>query len=251
MSWLSWFSNLKGDVSRDDKLLKKVNYPYKDRKMQYRTERMELEKAEIDKINQFILNSMANENEKEPDFESFLSMNSTKQLSFSKPKKVIFDTDLGTDIDDALALLILLHMPEEAEILGVTTTYGHTRLRARLCEKIIEARSWRKQQQPPPHIPVFAGEPTPLGTHRDVWHTGTEGLTRNYVGEQEMLLLTKKEVEELSANDVDETVAKHKAAHFIIDTIKKYPNEVTLICLGALTNVATGSLINLLTFPWV
>lgn len=30
-----------------------------------------------------------------------------------RPVRVIFDTDLGTDIDDALALLMLLHLPQE------------------------------------------------------------------------------------------------------------------------------------------
>jgi purine nucleosidase len=32
----------------------------------------------------------------------------------------------------------------------------------------------------------------------------------------------------------------HTAANFIIEQIHKYPNEVVLVCLGALTNVATA-----------
>jgi len=42
-----------------------------------------------------------------------------------KPIKVIFDTDIGSNIDDAFALLLLLHFPKsDAKLLGVTTEYG-------------------------------------------------------------------------------------------------------------------------------
>jgi hypothetical protein len=72
------------------------------------------------------------------------------------PVRVIFDTDIGTDgmlsvlcapcavvmrathlpsagvggaVDDALALLMLLHLPkEDVELLGITTTYGYTQV---------------------------------------------------------------------------------------------------------------------------
>jgi hypothetical protein len=37
-----------------------------------------------------------------------------------KPIKIIFDTDIGTDVDDALALLMTLNLPkEDVEILGL------------------------------------------------------------------------------------------------------------------------------------
>ena len=38
-------------------------------------------------------------------------------------EKVLFDTDIGTDIDDALALAYLLCQPE-CDLLGVTTVSG-------------------------------------------------------------------------------------------------------------------------------
>ncbi|MFL6426716.1 MAG: nucleoside hydrolase, partial [Acidobacteriaceae bacterium] len=46
-------------------------------------------------------------------------------------QKIILDTDIGDDIDDAYALTLALHSPE-FEILGVTTAWGDTALRARL-----------------------------------------------------------------------------------------------------------------------
>jgi hypothetical protein len=49
-----------------------------------------------------------------------------KEKEYIKTKeKIIFDTDIGTDIDDSLALQFLLHLPkEDYELLGITTTYG-------------------------------------------------------------------------------------------------------------------------------
>ena len=37
---------------------------------------------------------------------------------------VLVDTDIGDDIDDALALALVLQSPE-IELLGVTTVFGH------------------------------------------------------------------------------------------------------------------------------
>jgi len=70
----------------------------------------------------------------------------------AKPQLVIIDTDIGDDIDDAFALALALKSPE-LKILGVTTTFGNTELRARLVERYLQAvgRS---------DIPVFAGPMT-------------------------------------------------------------------------------------------
>lgn len=51
--------------------------------------------------------------------------------------KVIIDTDIGDDIDDAFALALALHSPE-IEIVGVTTIFGDTRKRAYLAKYILE-----------------------------------------------------------------------------------------------------------------
>lgn len=72
--------------------------------------------------------------------------------SAARPQLVIIDTDIGDDIDDAFALGLALKSPE-LKILGVTTTFGNTELRARLVERYLRAvgRS---------DIPVFAGPPS-------------------------------------------------------------------------------------------
>ena len=70
---------------------------------------------------------------------------SRAQVSASSPKEgsapqmVIIDTDIGDDIDDAFALALALKSPE-LKILGVTTTFGNTEMRARLLDRY--CRQW-------------------------------------------------------------------------------------------------------------
>lgn len=73
----------------------------------------------------------------------------------ARPQLVIIDTDIGDDIDDAFALGLALKSPE-LKILGVTTTFGNTELRARLVDRYLTAVG-RKD------IPVFAGPETMTG----------------------------------------------------------------------------------------
>src|SRR5689334_23174909 len=70
----------------------------------------------------------------------------------STPQPVIIDTDIGDDIDDAFALALALKSPE-LKVVGVTTTFGNTEMRAKLVDRYLKAvgRS---------DIPVFAGPAT-------------------------------------------------------------------------------------------
>src|SRR5213080_208811 len=69
------------------------------------------------------------------------------------PEKVILDTDIGDDIDDAFALALALCSPE-LQILGITATFGDTETRAKLLDRFL-AEVGR------PDTPVAAGIPTP------------------------------------------------------------------------------------------
>src|SRR5580698_6642249 len=64
----------------------------------------------------------------------------------------IIDTDIGDDIDDAFALALALKSPE-LKILGVTTAFGDTDLRARLVDRYLTAVGRGD-------IPIAAGVPT-------------------------------------------------------------------------------------------
>ena len=62
--------------------------------------------------------------------------------------KILLDTDIGDDIDDALALALALEMPE-MELVGVTTVFQNTEKRARIARKMLSL--WGRD------VPVYAG----------------------------------------------------------------------------------------------
>src|ERR1035438_1527885 len=66
------------------------------------------------------------------------------------PEKIIIDTDIGDDVDDAFALALAVKSPE-LQILGVMTTFGDTETRAKLTDRFL-AELGR------PEIPVLAGK---------------------------------------------------------------------------------------------
>src|SRR5437667_8648848 len=54
----------------------------------------------------------------------------------SSTEKIIIDTDIGDDIDDAFAVALALRSPE-LQILGITTTFGETETRAKLLDRFL------------------------------------------------------------------------------------------------------------------
>src|SRR5690242_15056800 len=64
---------------------------------------------------------------------------------------ILLDTDIGTDIDDAFALALIVRSPE-LQLLGLTTVSGDTEARARLAAKLLWEAGFRR-------VPVVAGEP--------------------------------------------------------------------------------------------
>jgi len=71
--------------------------------------------------------------------------------SLANAQQVIFDTDIGTDIDDAYALAALTHRPE-LRVLGVTTVSGDAVARARLAAKLLHGAGGKWAT-----VPVYAG----------------------------------------------------------------------------------------------
>ena len=81
--------------------------------------------------------------------------------------RVILDTDIGTDVDDCLALAVVLGSPELA-LEGVTCVYGDVDLRARMVRALLRLRSAGG-------VPVPAGARRPLLGKRPVYWAGHEG----------------------------------------------------------------------------
>ena len=132
----------------------------------------------------------------------------------SELHRVIFDTDIGTDVDDITALGFLLGSPE-IQIEGVTTVYGDVGLRARMVQKLLQLRGVSG-------IPVHAGVSNPLLNLIPIYWPGHEGVG----------LL--KEEDQLPA------ISETHAVDFLIDHVMSNPGEITLLAVGPLTNVATA-----------
>jgi purine nucleosidase len=119
----------------------------------------------------------------------------------ASPQLVILDTDIGDDIDDAFALALALRSPE-LRLLGITTEFGDTELRARLVDRYLNAVGRAD-------IPVREGITTPAPNH----------FTQAAYARQEPA--------HPHADAVD----------FLLTQIRAHPGEITLIAIGPLVNV--------------
>ena len=116
--------------------------------------------------------------------------------------KIIFDCDLGDDIDDAFALAMIL-ASDDVDVLGICMDWGNTEDRAQLaCRMLYE--TGRED------IPVYIGRKTSENnTPQHAWGIGFDKL--------------KPE--------------KKSAVDFIVETLNKYPGEVNLITVGPVPNM--------------
>ena len=121
-------------------------------------------------------------------------------------EKVIIDTDIGDDVDDAFALALAVKSPE-LQILAVTTTFGDTETRARITDRFL-GEVGRAE------IPVLAGKTTA---------TKNPMLQARY------------------AEGGHFAKASHgDAVDFLLEEIRKYPGEITLVAIGPLMNVGAA-----------
>jgi purine nucleosidase len=122
--------------------------------------------------------------------------------------KVILDTDIGTDVDDALALAVLLGS-KEVDLIGITTVYGDAQLRSTIAMHLCSLKNRS--------IPTFIGESKPI-SGREIWMSGSEG--KNF-------------------KDLDSfTPQTTSAVDFLVGTVVAQPKSVDVIAIGPLTNIA-------------
>ena len=124
---------------------------------------------------------------------------------FANAEPVIFDTDIGTDIDDAYALVALIKRPE-LELLGVTTVSSDAVARARLAAKLLSVAGGKWAG-----VPVYAGISTATQYMKQVeWADGFTSPSLHDDG----------------------------GIEFMRAQINARPGEITLIAVGELTNIA-------------
>ena len=127
------------------------------------------------------------------------------QSAAHAPEKIIIDTDIGDDVDDAFALALAVKSPE-LQVLGVTTTFGDTEARARIVDRFF-GEVGRGD------IPVLAGKAT----------------------------ATKNPMSQRRYGDSHFAKASHgDAVDFLLEQIRKHPGEITLVAIGPLMNVGAA-----------
>lgn len=132
--------------------------------------------------------------------------------------KVILDTDPG--IDDALAFILLKAMPE-ISLQAITTTHGNTTVKncTENAIKLVELLGMAE-------VPVAEGAHEPLVKTLSVAEE-THGATG--LGYAVLPQATLKAVES-------------NAANLIIDIVNANPGEITILCIGPVTNLALALL---------
>jgi inosine-uridine nucleoside N-ribohydrolase len=119
--------------------------------------------------------------------------------------KVIIDTDIGDDVDDAFALGLALSSPE-LKVMGITTAWGDTNLRARLVDRLLAETSQNG-------IPVAVGIPTE----------------------------SKAPFTQARWAQANERAQAHpQAVDFLLRQIRENPGQLTLITIGPLTNIGAA-----------
>jgi inosine-uridine nucleoside N-ribohydrolase len=122
------------------------------------------------------------------------------------PEKIIIDTDIGDDVDDAFALALAVKSPE-LQVLGVMTTFGDTGARAKIVDRFL-GEVGRAE------IPVMAGKATATKNPMSQRKYGDGGhFAKSSHGD---------------------------AVEFLLEQIRKYPGEITLIAIGPLMNVGAA-----------
>lgn len=123
-------------------------------------------------------------------------------------RRIVIDTDIGDDIDDALAIVLALNSPE-LDLAGLTTVYRNTGLRTKLALQLLKAYGRLD-------IPVATGIGSPL-----INKTDTASIPCQWAEEY---------------RDIDLNCEQH-AADFLIDQVRRDP-DLTIVAIGPLTNIA-------------
>jgi inosine-uridine nucleoside N-ribohydrolase len=124
--------------------------------------------------------------------------------------KILLDTDIGSDIDDALCLSYLLRQPQ-CELMGITTVTGDVVARAKLASLLcLHAGK--------PRVPIFPGARLPLLVPETQPHVPQASALKKWPHRKDF--------------------PSGQAVEFLRSTIRKHPGEILLLTIGPLTNIA-------------
>jgi purine nucleosidase len=122
--------------------------------------------------------------------------------------KILLDTDIGSDIDDAVCLAYLLAQPE-CDLLGITTVTGEVVKRAMLASALCKVA--KKE------VPIYPGCENPILVSQLQPHAPQADALDRWEHERDF--------------------PEGEAVEFLRRTIRKNPGEVILLTIGPLTNI--------------
>lgn len=131
--------------------------------------------------------------------------------------KVLIDTDIGDDVDDALALAFAARRPE-LDLRAVTTVYGPVDPRAQLARKLLQLLGRAE-------IPVAAGRRVPLGA------LAPERRRR-------LAAALPNQYPFVKPGDALPPPAGCDGLELMVKTIEAHAGDIWLVAIGPLTNVA-------------
>ena len=126
--------------------------------------------------------------------------------------RVLLDTDIGTDVDDCLALAVLLGSPE-IDLVAVTTVYGDVHLRGRMVARLLRLAGRAD-------VPIHTGSSQTILGQREIYWAGHEGVGL------------------LDDADRDWQPAEGHAVDVIVRTVMDNPGGIHLLAVGPMTNIA-------------
>jgi purine nucleosidase len=123
-------------------------------------------------------------------------------------EKIILDTDIGSDIDDAVCLAYLLAQPA-CELLGITTVSGQPVERAKIASALCKVAG--------KDVPIYPGTENPLLVLQHQPNVPQAAALANWPHDTEF--------------------PQSQAVEFLRSTIRQHPGEITLLTIGPLTNI--------------
>lgn len=123
-------------------------------------------------------------------------------------ERIILDTDIGSDIDDAVCLAYLLAQPQ-CELLGITTVSGEPVARAKIASALCAVAG--------KDVPIYPGAANPLIVAQRQPHVPQAAALERWPHKADF--------------------PDGEAIEFLRSAIRAHPGEITLLAVGPMTNI--------------
>ncbi len=141
-------------------------------------------------------------------------------------EKLIIDTDIGDDVDDAYAIALLAKLKKD-ELFGITTVYKNAAERAEIASYLLKEFGV--------DCPVYAGEDLPdcgkleIFDFEKMQENGKPHIVQHF-------------------SEMDGAEYRDGAVDYLLESAEKYPGQITLIAIGPATNLGRAYLKSPQTF---